>query len=83
MLLTKTFLIMKTQKELYADILKITMQIKTQFPELSLYIVEIPNTISSIKKPAGNRKVLQEYHDSMSTLLKDYIEYENKTSNLF
>lgn len=74
---------MKTEKELYTAILKITMQIKTQYPELSLYLEEMPVTIPNVKNPIVNRNVLQEYYDSMSILLKDYIEYENKTAKIF
>ena len=74
---------MKTEKELYTAILKITMQIKTQFPELSLYLEEMPVTIPNVKNPVVNRSILQEYYDSMSILLKDYIEYENKTAKVF
>ena len=74
---------MKNEKELYTAILKITMQIKTQFPELSLYLEEMPVTIPNVKNPVVNRSILQEYYDSMSILLKDYIEYENKTAKVF
>ena len=54
---------MKTEKELYTAILKITMQIKTQYPELSLYLEEMPVTIPNVKNPIVNRNVLQEYYD--------------------
>jgi len=65
---------MKTEKELNSDILQITMKIKEQFPELSKYVLEMPVTIPVTDNPEINRKALQDYHDSLSVLLKDYIE---------
>lgn len=65
---------MKTEKELNRDILQITMKIKEQFPELSKYVLEMPVTIPVTDNPEINRKALQDYHDSLSVLLKDYIE---------
>jgi len=73
---------MKTEKELYTAILNITMKIKTQFPELSMYILEMPVTIPNIANPKINREVLQDYFDSLSVLLKDYFEYQTKIGKL-
>lgn len=73
---------MKSEKELYADILKITMKIKIEFPELFMYILEMPVTIPNVKNPKMNRKVLQDYYDSLSNLLKDYIDNHSKISKL-
>jgi hypothetical protein len=71
---------MKTEKELDIAILKITMKIKEQFPELSKYILEMPETIPNVENPEINRKILQDYYDSLDILLKDYIENHNKNS---
>lgn len=65
---------MKTEKELNSDILQITIKIKEQFPELSKYVLEMPVTIPVTDNPEINRKALQDYYDSLSVLLKDYIE---------
>ncbi len=65
---------MKTEKELNSDILEITMKIKEQFPELSKYVLEMPVTIPNTDNPEINRKALEDYYDSLSVLLKDYIE---------
>lgn len=73
---------MQTEKELYAAILKITMEIKIQFPELSKYISEMPETIPNVENPKINRKVLQEYYDSLHILVKDYVENQPKISKL-
>lgn len=70
---------MKTEKELNAAILDITLKIKDQFPELSKFILEMPDTIPNIENPEMNRKVLQEYYESLEIMLKDYAENRNKT----
>lgn len=73
---------MKSENELYSDILNVTMKIKTQFPELSMYILEMPITIPNVENPKINQEVLQEYYDSLSVLLKDYVEYQTKIEKL-
>jgi hypothetical protein len=64
---------MKTEKELDSDILHITMKIKEQYPELSKYILEMPVTIPNVENPEMNRKIVQDYYDSLEILLQDYI----------
>ena len=71
---------MKTEKELNSAILEITMKIREQFPELSKYILEMPVTVPNVENPEISRKTLQDYYESLDTLLKDYIENHNKTS---
>lgn len=73
---------MKTENELYTAILKITMKIKIQFPELSNYILEMPVTIPNVESPEINCNVLQEYYNSLCVLLKDYIDNQVKISKL-
>jgi hypothetical protein len=63
---------MDTLKQLNSDIIKITMEIKKQYPELSKYILEMPVTVPNLENPEMNRKALQEYYDSLKILLKDY-----------
>jgi hypothetical protein len=63
---------MKNEKEWNAKILALTMKIRTQNPELSKYLLEMPITIPDIVKPEINNKALQEYYNSLKTLLKDY-----------
>jgi hypothetical protein len=65
---------MKTIKELDAAILEITLKIKEQYPELSKYMLEMPDTIPNIENPKMNAKALQDYYDSLEVLLKDYIK---------
>lgn len=68
---------MKTEKELDAAILKITLKIKEQYPELSKYISEMPVTIPNMENPKMDIKALQDYHDSLDVLLKDYIKNQH------
>lgn len=63
---------MQTEKELNDDILKITITINEQFPELSKYIEEMPITIPNTANPKINTTILTEYHDSLVCLLKQY-----------
>ncbi|GAB2616418.1 hypothetical protein GCM10027035_11020 [Emticicia sediminis] len=63
---------MKTEKQLNAEILEMTMKIEQQFPELSKYIAEMPVTIPNASSPEINIKTLQDYYDSLKILLKDY-----------
>lgn len=66
--------IMKTEKELDTAILEITLKIKEQYPELSKYMLEMPDTIPNVENPKMNAKALQDYYDSLQVLLKDYIK---------
>ncbi|HXU25875.1 MAG TPA: hypothetical protein VN698_01495 [Bacteroidia bacterium] len=72
---------MKTEKKLTADILKITMTIREKYPELSKNIIEMPVTNSEAINSAISNKSLQDYYDSLVTLLKNHDETHamNKT----
>lgn len=63
---------MHTEKELNEDILKMTITINEQFPELSKYIEEMPITIPKMANPEINMEILTEYYDSLVSLLKKY-----------
>ncbi len=63
---------MKTEKKLTSDILKITMEIQENSPELAKYIAEMPETIPDAQTPEINIKILKEYLDSLESLLKKY-----------
>ena len=69
---------MKTEKEINKDILKITMEIKDKYPELSKFLEELPVTIPNIAEPEINTKSLMNYYESLDVLLKKYkLEHEN------
>ncbi len=71
---------MEKEKELNSNILKITMKIKEQYPELSKYIEEMSVTIPDEKNPEITLKNLKTYYDSLHSMLNRYIlEHPNKT----
>ena len=63
---------METENELNDKILKITMIIKDQYPELSKYIEEMPVTIPDEKDPEITRRGLRTYYDSLKAVLNKY-----------
>lgn len=64
---------MKVEKELNADILKITMTIRKDYPELSKYLNEMSVTIPDVSNPEVTNKILFEYYKSLESMLKEYI----------
>ena len=63
---------MKTEKEFEEAILKITLKITNEYPELSKYLEEMPVTIPATKNPDINIKILEDYYNSLESLLKKY-----------
>ncbi|GGD80265.1 hypothetical protein GCM10011514_50380 [Emticicia aquatilis] len=72
---------MKTEDEINAKILEITMKIQSDFPELSKYISEIPITIPNEATPEISLKVLTDYYDTLQILMKDYAQSHNKLNS--
>jgi len=68
---------MKTEKELNNDILKITMAIRDNFPELSKYLNEMPVTIPVSNNQEINLKNLQDYFNSLNALFRKYVINHN------
>lgn len=64
---------MKTEKELNDAILKITLKIQNDYPELSKYLSEIPVTIPNISNPEINNKALTNYYESLENIVEKYI----------
>ena len=64
---------MKTVNELNKAILDITMKIYNEYPELAKYLSELPVTIPDISKPEINIKILQDYHETLSNIVKKYV----------
>jgi hypothetical protein len=60
------------EKNLNAKILKITMTIMEQYPELSKYIEEMPVTIPNEKIPEITLDNLKTYFESLNTMLNKY-----------
>ena len=69
---------MKTEKELNDDILEITMKIRNEHPELIKYLDELTITIPAKNSPEINRKVLEDYYQSLSKILIKYVQQEGQ-----
>ena len=63
---------METDRGLYLKILKITMIIQEEYPELTKYLEEMPDTIPNANSPDINIENLREYYDSLNSLVKNY-----------
>ncbi len=65
---------MKTEVQLNADILKITLLIRKEYPELSKYIAEMPVTIPNKESPEINAKMLTDYYESLKVMMTKYAQ---------
>lgn len=74
---------MKTEAELSENILKITMTIRNEFPELMKYLNEMQVTIPDVATPEMNIKILQDYYESLQDLLKKYAPTHSSFINNF
>lgn len=64
---------METEEEINAKIIKITMAIHDNYPELSKYLNEMPVTIPIKQHPEVNRKNLEKYYETLLTLFRNYV----------
>lgn len=62
----------EVENVLNSKILKITLTINDQYPELSKYLEEMPNTIPDEKTPEITLKNLSSYYESLNSILKKY-----------
>ena len=63
---------MKTEKELNAAILKISLFIQESYPELSKYIGEMPASVPNKTNPEISLKTLSDYLNSLEELVTKY-----------
>jgi hypothetical protein len=63
----------ETEEEINAKILKVTMVIQENYPELSKYLNEMPITIPIDSNPEINVQNLQKYYDTLLTLFRNYV----------
>jgi hypothetical protein len=68
------------ENDLNSKILKITMLIKDQYPELSQYLEEMPVTVPSENDPEISLNQLKSYYESLNSLLIGF-NYEPDTYN--
>lgn len=74
---------MKTEAELNKNIVKMTMTIRNEFPELMKFLGEMPETIPDSKSPEINIKILQDYYNSLEDLLRKYAPNHDSFINNF
>ena len=74
---------MKTDAELNENIVKMTMTIRNEFPELMKFLNEMPETIPNFENPKMNTKILQDYYDSLEDLIRKYSPNHNGFINKF
>jgi hypothetical protein len=63
----------ETEEEINAKILKVTMVIQENYPELSKYLNEMPITIPIDSNPEINVQNLQKYYETLLTLFRNYV----------
>jgi hypothetical protein len=63
----------ETEDEINAKILKVTMVIQENYPELSKYLNEMPITIPIDSRPEVNIKNLRKYYETLLTLFRKYV----------
>ena len=68
----KTYSNEDAEADLNAKILKITMTIMNQYPELSKYLEEMPVTIPNEKNPDITLNNLKTYYESLSLMLNTF-----------
>jgi hypothetical protein len=65
---------MNNLKNTLTEISQLTKTIETNYPELYQFLDENPITIPSESHPSIDKKILQEYLESLKQLLKHHIE---------
>jgi hypothetical protein len=63
---------MKTENEINNAIIKTTMEIQKKFPELSKYLTEMPVAIPDAVNPEITIRSLEDYSESLDTLVTKY-----------
>lgn len=61
-----------------AEISQLTKTIETNYPELYQFLDENPMTIPSESNPSIDKKILQDYLESLKQLLKHHVETHQK-----
>jgi len=78
----KTNEFLQMEKAINAKILKITLKISNDFPELYSYLEEMPVTIPYTNDPEINLNNLKKYYNSLEVMLKNYmLTHEKNTDN--
>jgi hypothetical protein len=70
---------MKTLQEIENQIIRLTMSIGVNYPELYATLDEDPITIPSKVHPDMNISIMEDYLESLKQILKQYTKTHNKT----
>ena len=65
---------MQADKKINEKILALTRSIREKYPELQKFLGEMPITIPNDSNPEITLKVLEDYYNSLSALIKRYEE---------
>lgn len=65
---------MENRQQLYKEITSITESIKSHYPELYIFLDELPMTIPAHDNPEVNEEMLADYLNSLKQLLEHYVE---------
>ncbi|WP_420601131.1 hypothetical protein [Flagellimonas sp.] len=65
---------MKEMKEILSEIVLLTNQIETEYPELYKFLEEQPMTIPAEDKPEIDRETMENYLMGLRGLLEHYVE---------
>ncbi len=69
---------MKSLQEIENEITALTYKIETEYPELYQFLDENPITIPIKNQPNINKKLMQDYLESLKQLLKHHLETHSK-----
>jgi hypothetical protein len=70
---------MKTLNQLMQQIIGITTEIETNYPELYKYLSETPMDLSETKKEKINTDDLEQYLETLKSQLEHHIETHKKS----
>lgn len=65
---------MNSLKTIENKVLKLILFIENKYPELYTFLDETPVTIPSINNPDMNKKIMEDYFESLKQLIKHHIE---------
>ena len=72
----------KIEKSMH-QIIALTSNIETNYPELYATLDETPLTIPSVIHPKINSAIMEDYLDSLQQILNHYIENHQKNNGIY
>lgn len=71
---------MENDEDINVKIMKITMVIQENYPELSKYLNEMPVTVPIEQHPEINNTNLEKYYESLLALFRNYVAEHQLTN---